>query len=197
MGEGGVRVQWPTCGKSIIQRVLSKSQRFPAPRLAVMVTGNNQQGWGKMSLFPLGKVINRAKHITIYYHFYYKWRHSDYERSPSIGMLSWIRARICKPFKKPRNRFPAGGLERQLYLMYRPARLQRVAETIPWNRFLLLRRLQIRAQNSYIFFSKGVPFLFSEVLADVTLNTKRTQEWKWLQSCASLTELRFVAKHRS
>ncbi len=39
-------------------------------------------------------------------------------------------------FKEPRNPFPAWRPVRQLYLMYQPARLHRLAESIPWNRFL-------------------------------------------------------------
>jgi hypothetical protein len=46
------------------------------------------------------------------------------------------RARICKPFMEPRNRFP-GGPVRQPYLSYRPAMLHRLAESNPRNRFLV------------------------------------------------------------
>ncbi len=72
------------------------------------------------------------------------------------------RARMCKPFKAPRNRFKAwrtvpvrqpyltyrptrAGIFEQsmgarnrggIRLSYRPARLHRLAEFIPWNRFL-------------------------------------------------------------
>ncbi len=46
---------------------------------------------------------------------------------------------ICKPFKDPRNRFPAW--RASTYLTYWPARLHRLAESIPG----LLIRLQIRA----------------------------------------------------
>ncbi len=57
--------------------------------------------------------------------------------------LGPCRARICKPFKEPRIRFPAWrvGSVRQPYLSYRPARLHRLAESIPG----LLKSLQIRA----------------------------------------------------
>ncbi len=65
-----------------------------------------------------------------------------------------IRARICKPFKEPRNFFPArravvrqswAGIFKEsmgarnrggIGLSYRPARLHRLADFIPWNRFL-------------------------------------------------------------
>jgi hypothetical protein len=51
---------------------------------------------------------------------------------PSSPKSTWLsRCRICKPFKEPRNRFPAGGPVGQLYLTYRPARLHRLAESIP------------------------------------------------------------------
>ncbi len=50
--------------------------------------------------------------------------------------LAWrskYRARICKPFKEPRNRFPAW----QASTTYRPATPQRLAESIPGNWFIL------------------------------------------------------------
>ncbi len=49
------------------------------------------------------------------------------------------RAPFCKPFKGPKNRFPAWRASttvRELYLKYRPTRLHRLAEPIPWNWFL-------------------------------------------------------------
>jgi hypothetical protein len=51
--------------------------------------------------------------------------------------LTPTRARICKSFMEPRNRFLAGGPVRQPYLTYRPAMLHKLAESIP---------LQIQAQ---------------------------------------------------
>jgi hypothetical protein len=48
---------------------------------------------------------------------------------PRPSQLSW--ARICKHLLEPRNRFPAWGPMRQPYLTYRPARLHRLAESIP------------------------------------------------------------------
>ncbi len=59
------------------------------------------------------------------------------------------RARICKPFKEPGIDSQPGGPVRQPYLLYRLARLHRLAESIPRNRFLgFLKRLQIRAQTT-------------------------------------------------
>jgi len=54
--------------------------------------------------------------------------------STLASLQDW--ARICKPYKKSRNRFPAwrAGI-RQPYLTYRSARPQKLAESIPWNRF--------------------------------------------------------------
>ncbi len=66
--------------------------------------------------------------------------------NPRVGSLLIYRARICKPFKEPRIRFPAwrnrflGGLVRQPYMTYRTARLHRMAESIPG----LHKRLQIQ-----------------------------------------------------
>jgi hypothetical protein len=60
-----------------------------------------------------------------------------------IGLLYRpARARISKPFKEPRINSQPRGPVRQLYLLYRLARLHRLAESIPG----LLKRLQIRAQ---------------------------------------------------
>ncbi len=53
------------------------------------------------------------------------------EKSPFTEATN--RARLCKPFKEPSNRFPPGGPVRQPNLSYRPHRL---AESIPRNRFL-------------------------------------------------------------
>ncbi len=50
--------------------------------------------------------------------------------------MSKIRARICKPFKEPRNRFPAWRSGTTNRLSYRAARQHRLAKSIPWNRFL-------------------------------------------------------------
>ncbi len=46
------------------------------------------------------------------------------------------RARICKHFKEPRNRFPAWRAIRQPYVSYRVARLHRLTESIPRSRFV-------------------------------------------------------------
>jgi hypothetical protein len=60
-----------------------------------------------------------------------------------IGLLyRTSRARICKPFKEPGIDSQPGGPVRQPYLLYRLARLHRLAESIPG----LLKCLQIRAQ---------------------------------------------------
>ncbi len=54
-----------------------------------------------------------------------------------IGLLYRpARARICKPFKEPGIDSQPGGPVRQPYLLYRLARLQKLAESIPRNRFL-------------------------------------------------------------
>ncbi len=51
------------------------------------------------------------------------------------GAVFW--ARICKPFKEPRNRFPAWRAgTTQPYLTYQHAKLHRLAESISWNWFL-------------------------------------------------------------
>ncbi len=53
------------------------------------------------------------------------------------GQTLWYsRARICKPFKEPRNRFPAWRADTTTLLSYRPVRPHRLAESIPRNRFL-------------------------------------------------------------
>ncbi len=44
--------------------------------------------------------------------------------------------RICKPFKEPRNRFLAWRAGTTTLFTYGPTRLQRLAESILWNRFL-------------------------------------------------------------
>jgi hypothetical protein len=60
-----------------------------------------------------------------------------------IGLLYRpARARICKSFKEPGIDSQPGRPVRQPYLLYRLARLHRLAESIPG----LLKRLQIRAQ---------------------------------------------------
>jgi hypothetical protein len=61
-------------------------------------------------------------------------------------LLNDIRARICEPYKVPRNRFPPGGPVRQPYLTYRPAGLQ--VDGIDSLELIhgLFKRLQIRAR---------------------------------------------------
>jgi hypothetical protein len=54
-----------------------------------------------------------------------------------IGLLYRpARASICKPFKEPGIDSQPGGPVRQPYLLYRLARLHRLAESMPWNQFL-------------------------------------------------------------
>jgi hypothetical protein len=48
--------------------------------------------------------------------------------------FSYARARICKPFKEPRNRFPAWRADTTT-LFDVLAHQDRLAESIPWNRF--------------------------------------------------------------
>jgi hypothetical protein len=47
-----------------------------------------------------------------------------------------LQSRICRPFKEPRNRFPAWRTGTTTLLAYRPARLHRLAKSIPRIRFL-------------------------------------------------------------
>ncbi len=101
-------------------------------------------------------------------------RVSEKPKKPSFGLLnpdldrtaSWasvFRARICKPVKETRNRFPAwraGSV--QPYLSYRPPRLHRLEESIPG----LLKRLQIRDQlhiSEYGFASQNTGVLCAHV----------------------------------
>ncbi len=48
----------------------------------------------------------------------------------------WLRARICRSFKENRNRFPAWRAGTKPSFSYWPARLHRLAKSIPRNRFL-------------------------------------------------------------
>ncbi len=54
--------------------------------------------------------------------------------SPCPDLLT--RVRICKPFKEPRNRFPACWAGTTTHLSYRADWLHRLSESIPRNRFL-------------------------------------------------------------
>ncbi len=80
-------------------------------------------GWFKRFLFGLGcssRLSTKYFFFTVHYVFQFLCPHRP---------ASW--SRICKPFKEPRNRFPACGPERQPYLTYR----HRLAVSIPWDRF--------------------------------------------------------------
>ncbi len=86
-----------------------------------------------------------------------------------------IRARICKPFKGPGIDSQHGGPVRWPYLMYRPARSHRVAESIPG----LLKRLQIRAlkykicvQNTH--FAKLYSLYNCSSVNNLTAKTEKT-----------------------
>jgi hypothetical protein len=82
-------------------------------------------------------------------------------------MVIGTRARICKPFKEPRNRFPA---RRAGTTTHRPARLHKLAESIPWNRFL-------GSLNVYIY---GLWYLFRvmhAVQGKSFVNTWRRAVW--------------------
>ncbi len=53
-----------------------------------------------------------------------------------LANVAWrAGARICRPFKEPRNRFPALRAGTTTYLLYRPTKLNRLAESIFWNQF--------------------------------------------------------------
>jgi hypothetical protein len=54
----------------------------------------------------------------------------------SIPPAFVTRARSCKPFKEPRNRFPSWRSGTTTYLSARPARQHRLAESISRNGFL-------------------------------------------------------------
>jgi hypothetical protein len=78
--------------------------------------------------------------------------------------------RICKPFKEPGIDSQPSGPVRQPYLLYRLARLHRLAESIPG----LLKHLQIRAQAtlaSGIGYLESIPGLLKhlQILALATL----------------------------
>jgi|688.fasta_scaffold190272_2 hypothetical protein len=53
-----------------------------------------------------------------------------------LSVIQDFRARICKRFKSPGINFASLVPVRLPYLPYRPARLHRLVESIPWNRFL-------------------------------------------------------------
>jgi hypothetical protein len=63
------------------------------------------------------------------------------------------RGRTYKPFKEPRNRLPAWRAGRTTLLSYRPARLHRLLESIPRNRFL-------GAINVYKYVLRTLPLNF-------------------------------------
>ncbi len=52
------------------------------------------------------------------------------------GVANTYRARICEPLRSPGIDSQLGEPVRQLYLSHRPARINRLAESIPRNRFL-------------------------------------------------------------
>jgi len=104
--------------------------------------------------------------LFYYYPLYSIQRFAKILHTVQSGIHLFSRARICKPLKEPRNQFPAwrktnlfwrisppepvfvnllrspgidfqpGGSVWQPYLTYRLARIHRLAELIPWNRFL-------------------------------------------------------------
>ena len=80
-------------------------------------------------------------------------QHLPPSRVPSIlifSALNW--ARICQRLRSPGIDSQPGGPVRQPYLTHRPARLHRLAESIPWIRFLRsLKGLQIRALICFIW----------------------------------------------
>ncbi len=53
-----------------------------------------------------------------------------------VYILFYYWACICRAFKETRNRFPARRAGTKPYLSYWPARLHRLAKSIPQNRFL-------------------------------------------------------------
>ncbi len=58
----------------------------------------------------------------------------DSEESIQLAYVAWVC--IWRPFKEPRNRVPACLAGTQPYMSYWPARLHRLAKSIPQNRFL-------------------------------------------------------------
>ncbi len=62
--------------------------------------------------------------LMIYFYYY------------SLLTPPYYRARICRPYMSPGIDSQHGGLLRQPYLSYWPARLHRLAKSIPRNRFL-------------------------------------------------------------
>jgi hypothetical protein len=91
------------------------------------------------------------------------------------------RARICKPFKEPRNRFPIWRAGTITYMTYRPARKHRLAESIPWNRFL----------GSIIVYKYGFCSAISGSIS-WSLYPTSTNWFTLLLSTAEACQLRFV-----
>ncbi len=58
-----------------------------------------------------------------------------YIQTPPLE-TGWARARICKLFKEPKNRFPVWRSGTTTLFVDRPDWLHRLAELVPWNRFL-------------------------------------------------------------
>jgi hypothetical protein len=73
----------------------------------------------------------------------------------------YTRARICKPFKEPRNRFPAWRAGTTTLFLYWPAMLHRLAESNPRNRFLV----------SLNFYKYGLCKLFPAICETILLQS--------------------------
>jgi hypothetical protein len=83
---------------------------------------------------PLHPHLSSCKRVLLVSHdrrhlFVTPWCPSTLFLIPGTSICS-TRAPICRPFKEPRNRFPAWRLS------YRPARHHRMAESIHRNRFI-------------------------------------------------------------
>ncbi len=102
----------------------------------------------------------------------------------------YTRARICRPFEEPRNRFPAWRAGSTALLFVRPARLHRLAELIPQNRFqgsinvykygLCAERWWVRMDGAVDPVQNGYFMLFAQIFFyRILAPFSNSKHWTW------------------
>ncbi len=99
----------------------------------------NKRGWActhhpyqPMLILPSWLNVRQKAAVTTLCTLWYKYLSWEYVRR---GNSAGIRARICRSFKETRYRFSSWRAGTKSYLSYWPAKLHRLAKSIPRNRF--------------------------------------------------------------
>jgi hypothetical protein len=141
--------------------------RWPKVRLKQSLT--DIDFWNVFVLYLVLTTENRKRHVMVIGHITGQWSTKQQKRESAFPLeengrrrylkitfsinKGDIRARLCKRLRYPGIDSWRAGMTKGM-LSHRPARLQRLAESILWNRFLgSLKKFGLWKRASFFYFS--------------------------------------------